>query len=571
MKRLSGIVLLFLMFSFLIFVPARADEADDVANAMFAFQAQVDVDTRDMDALMTEVLHRYPALGYYYSGYNAMPTGKGYSVTFYYANEDVALDSIYVVSNFDQMVGAMGLAMSQGQEMLHVVLQPEYNQELMGREDYWEDATAAFQKLENDYYMIYMGYSRWFGNSKYITLNEDETIGNMTIELYRWEDLDKDQMMLWRNLVEDKVTDFMLTQVAQDMPDGLKEIIIHNYLVDNNYYDPREAFNDVFDYAQNHTAYGAFVGMTVCQGYCAATHLLLQACGIEDLMVRGDAGGPHVWNEVLIDGDWYLLDVTWDDPISTDGSDYLLYDYYNQPDSVFAMDHEAYEDIKYPAYFPPCTSTAVTAEDCLALLDAGTDMYTDYSTDLVETQAKDILALQALYGGAPAATVEETASEPIEEEMQVEETPVEEAVVEESSDDTTEDQDTTTLAGDDDATLPVEDADTSDDTLQQKLADIDLDALFDDDDDDSLVIAKPGKITVDQDDQTQTNQNPIQWNVKTPWAMLILLAVCFVIGGVTVWIIQERRVALARAERETYRNEKLASMKRDAGRHTRRF
>ena len=36
----------------------------------------------------------------------------------------------------------------------------------------------------------------------------------------------------------------------------------------------------------------------------------------------------HVWNAVYLDNNWLHLDLTWDDPISTDGKDYLYHKYF---------------------------------------------------------------------------------------------------------------------------------------------------------------------------------------------------------------------------------------------------
>ena len=59
----------------------------------------------------------------------------------------------------------------------------------------------------------------------------------------------------------------------------------------------------------------------VCAGYARAMQYLLQKCGIECAEVVGDVrkdendeGGPHAWNIVKIDGEYYYVDTTWDDP-----------------------------------------------------------------------------------------------------------------------------------------------------------------------------------------------------------------------------------------------------------------
>ena len=36
----------------------------------------------------------------------------------------------------------------------------------------------------------------------------------------------------------------------------------------------------------------------------------------------------HVWNAVNINGTWYHLDLTWDDPITNTGENLLKYDFY---------------------------------------------------------------------------------------------------------------------------------------------------------------------------------------------------------------------------------------------------
>ena len=36
----------------------------------------------------------------------------------------------------------------------------------------------------------------------------------------------------------------------------------------------------------------------------------------------------HIWNAVYLDGDWYHLDLTWDDPVTSDKSDVLEYNFF---------------------------------------------------------------------------------------------------------------------------------------------------------------------------------------------------------------------------------------------------
>lgn len=77
-----------------------------------------------------------------------------------------------------------------------------------------------------------------------------------------------------------------------------------------------------------HSILGVFdVGGGVCESYARTFSLLLNARGIENTIVTGDAGGPHAWNIAKMDdGNWYWFDLTWDDnPGFIDGIDYRYF------------------------------------------------------------------------------------------------------------------------------------------------------------------------------------------------------------------------------------------------------
>ncbi|EOS74189.1 hypothetical protein C817_04734 [Dorea sp. 5-2] len=79
----------------------------------------------------------------------------------------------------------------------------------------------------------------------------------------------------------------------------------HDYLAQHMYYD--------FTYSKSN-AYNALVeGTAVCQGYSLAYGAMLQKAGIAFDYTTSEAMN-HMWNYVQIDGAWYHVDVTWDDP-----------------------------------------------------------------------------------------------------------------------------------------------------------------------------------------------------------------------------------------------------------------
>ena len=54
-------------------------------------------------------------------------------------------------------------------------------------------------------------------------------------------------------------------------------------------------------------------GKGICSGYSDAMAIFLNKLNIINYKISND---EHIWNLVYVDGKWYHLDLTWDDPIS---------------------------------------------------------------------------------------------------------------------------------------------------------------------------------------------------------------------------------------------------------------
>lgn len=134
-------------------------------------------------------------------------------------------------------------------------------------------------------------------------------------------------------------------QIFSKIPDGAseleRELIIHDALVDEISYDS-EAAAEENDTAEAFNIYGTLVyKKAVCTGYARATKMLFNRVGIECRLVSGmSKNSGHMWNQVKIDGQWYNLDVTWDDSITDDGVLYSRYCYFNITDEQLATNHE---------------------------------------------------------------------------------------------------------------------------------------------------------------------------------------------------------------------------------------
>ena len=65
--------------------------------------------------------------------------------------------------------------------------------------------------------------------------------------------------------------------------------------------------------------------MGICGGYSDAMAIFLTRFGIENYKI---ASSNHVWNLVKVNENWYHLDLTWDDPVTSDGSDAIIDDFF---------------------------------------------------------------------------------------------------------------------------------------------------------------------------------------------------------------------------------------------------
>lgn len=104
-----------------------------------------------------------------------------------------------------------------------------------------------------------------------------------------------------------------LAAAAGCTSDLQKAIALHEYLTVNCEYDYENYLAEIIP-DESYNAYGVFVKrIAVCQGYALAYKYLLNRLGIDCYMVTSDAMN-HAWNLIKLDGQYYQVDVTWDDP-----------------------------------------------------------------------------------------------------------------------------------------------------------------------------------------------------------------------------------------------------------------
>lgn len=119
--------------------------------------------------------------------------------------------------------------------------------------------------------------------------------------------------------------------------------LVHDYLVDNISYDSSLSKQNIYN------IYGALVNREcVCEGYARAFKYLLDELDIPCVMVIGTATNSqgetenHAWNYVQLNGNWYAVDSTWDDPVVIGGgtaSEESRYKYFLVGREVIDQDH----------------------------------------------------------------------------------------------------------------------------------------------------------------------------------------------------------------------------------------
>ena len=161
-----------------------------------------------------------------------------------------------------------------------------------------------------------------------------------------------------------------------------KIVAVHDYLLLNVAYD--EEHVELRNNPDAHYVEGTLLqGKAVCSGYASTFRLFMILQGINCEYVSNNG---HGWNLIELDGEWYHMDVTWDDPVP-DEEGRVLYTHFMMTDEMLAtldshdnwececgQEHVCDDDsyIIYPYREFICTTEEEVAE--LARSQANSDM-----------------------------------------------------------------------------------------------------------------------------------------------------------------------------------------------------
>lgn len=154
-----------------------------------------------------------------------------------------------------------------------------------------------------------------------------------------------------KNNTIDTICNEILSALPENSTQFETELFIHDYIINHCTYDfeVKETSSTVFSCLAD--------GLSACEGYSKATKLLCEKAGLECYTVSGDAVNfdgkteGHMWNIIKIDGEYYHLDVTWDDPITQNEGQTLSHVYMNLSEDEISADHFGF------VHFFDCNST----------------------------------------------------------------------------------------------------------------------------------------------------------------------------------------------------------------------
>ncbi len=131
-----------------------------------------------------------------------------------------------------------------------------------------------------------------------------------------------------------KAIDDILAQVKPGMSDVEKILAVHDYIVLNYEYDLTYSIYDDEEFFRNKRG--------VCQAYTMAFGAIMDELNIKWEYVISDAM-DHAWNMVYLDGEWYHVDVTWDDPVN-DTYGYVRHEFLLLSDDAISDDAHEHHD-----------------------------------------------------------------------------------------------------------------------------------------------------------------------------------------------------------------------------------
>lgn len=128
-------------------------------------------------------------------------------------------------------------------------------------------------------------------------------------------------------LINNRIDEITSSIFKDNMSDYDRILAFHDYVVNNTSYDSSVSLdNQLNSNNKSNNAIGLlFNNMAICSGYSDVMAIFLSKYGYNNYKISSD---EHIWNLVYFDGRWLHIDATWDDPVTANGQNVLLHDFF---------------------------------------------------------------------------------------------------------------------------------------------------------------------------------------------------------------------------------------------------
>lgn len=362
----------------------------ELATALYEREPYIQMQADLADTMLQEVLCAYPLLAYSFEGYEGSIRNDVITMVMDY-RDDPLLPVQYVDSE-ETFVEVVTQAAVASTEEIHITMPNTMSNADFGSliNSVFTHSVLARTMLDSFRWEI---WTNSYTDVSYMFLNIAYSV-------------EREQLICYKQLAEQEAIRLASSLFFEDADDVVIALLAHDGLVRCCSYSQEG------NHEENHSVYGALCNhAAVCEGYAEAYQLLMSIAGLDCRYVEGEAGEPHAWNLLYIDGSYYHVDTTWDDPVSDDGVSRLKHDYFLLSDAEIAQTH-TWEYAAYPAA-DAAFWDALSAKEQLAK-NSGEHWFTvKYipQCDDAALQAYTQQMAELLQQQKPPATVAQTATE----------------------------------------------------------------------------------------------------------------------------------------------------------------
>ena len=207
------------------------------------------------------------------------------------------------IKNRNDLINSIYYAINSGTDYIERYIDSDYTNYINDINTLTAYNGAEFKKVISTLNNFVHPYNS--SNNVKISYGGDYKIGITINKAYTQDEI---------NEINNKVDKILSENVNNNMPPKEKIRAIHDYIIDHTEYDKLKYENKNNDTYKSNTAYGVLIeGYGTCNGYADAMEIFLDKMNIINYKISNE---EHIWNLVYLDGKWYHLDLTWDDPIS---------------------------------------------------------------------------------------------------------------------------------------------------------------------------------------------------------------------------------------------------------------